>query len=159
MKINISYFLDEHGWSICWIYINSELYKMSISHVFGECPIEACLNSLIAIMKGEKKRQFNWYGEPGGEQITIKEIKSEKHLVNFEVNRFSEMYGKEQKEMEKGIDFKIAKTQLMRMFYYEFKKISELLRDKAYAENRKNLFPFRKFREFEDIAIEYIEEK
>ena len=43
------------------------------------------------------------------------------------------------------------------MFYFEFKKISELMRDKHYKENRKHDFPHGRFRDFEKIAMEYIE--
>ncbi len=163
MNINISYFLDEHGWSSCWILSNGKSYELSITHIYPEDPIEECLNALIGIMKGESERKFNWYGEPGGDQIIIREIPTQKHKVQFKVIGFSEEYGEPINDLEEvgemiEKDFTIKKLQLVRMFFYEFKKISELMKDKEYETNRKNGFPFRQFREFEKIAIEYINE-
>lgn len=159
MKINISYYLDEHGWSTCWIYANGKFYEISITHIFQEDPIEECLNSLIGIIKGETERKFIWYGEPGGEQISIKEIPTKRHMVHFKVEGFAEDYGEQIKDLETSIEFEIKKQQLIRMMYFEFKKINELLKDKHYEENRKNEFPFKRFREFEKNAIEYLEMK
>ena len=157
MQINISYYLDEHGWSTCWIYTKEKSYEISITHIFPEDPIEECLNSLIGIMKGETKRKFNWYGEPGGHQIIIKEIPNEKQQVKFQVFESYYDYGGEidiDKKVE--IEFEIKKTQLIRMFYFEFKKISELMKDNKYEKYRKNGFPFQKFYKFEKIVNDYI---
>lgn len=159
MKINISYYLDEHGWSTCWIYANDKFYEISITHIFQEDPIEECLNSLIGIIKGETKRKFNWYGEPGGEQIIIKEISTKKHMVDFKVKGFVQDYGEVIKNSKISIEFEVKKRQLICMFYFEFKKIAELMKDKHYQLNRKYEFPFKKFKEFEKIALEYIEIK
>jgi hypothetical protein len=157
MKINISYFLDEHGWSTSWIYANGKFHEISITHVYGEDPIEEFLNSLIGIIKGEVERKFTWYGEPGGDIITIKEIPTKKHMVNFKVEGFAESYGEVIKDLEVRIEFEIKKKQLVRMLYFEFKKIFELMKDNHFEENRKNNFPFQKFRDFEKIVVEYIE--
>ncbi len=157
MKINISYFLEEHGWSTCWIFANGKLHEMCITHIFEEDPIEECLNALIGIMKGEEERKFIWYGEPGGAQVTIKEIPAKKHMVYFKVEDFGGNYGDVIKDLELSIEFEIKKKQLVRIFYFEFKKISELMKDKNYKENRKHEFPHGKFRDFEKIALEFIE--
>ena len=125
--------------------------------IFSEDPIEGCLVSLMGIMRGEKEREFYWYGEPGGERIKIEEIPTNKHMIRFQVEGFSECYGDEIEDFEKGVDIEIKKKQLIRMFYFEFKKISELLKDQEYEENRKGNFPFQRFREFERLAIAYID--
>lgn len=61
------------------------------------------------------------------------------------------------KDLETNIEFEIKKMQLICMFFFEFKKISELMKDKHYKEHRKNQFPFRRFQQFEKMAIEYLE--
>jgi hypothetical protein len=76
MDVNISYYLEEHGWSTYWIYVNEKSHEITITHIFPEDPIEECLNSLIGIMKGESERRFIWHEEPEGERITIKEFSS-----------------------------------------------------------------------------------
>ncbi|NME72762.1 hypothetical protein [Flammeovirga aprica] len=160
MKVNISYYLDECGWSSCWIYSDDKLYELSITHIYLECPIYECLNALIGIMEGQIERKFNWYGEPGGDQIIIREIPTDKHKVLFKVIGFSEDYGEEIGDLERfpekvELQFEIKKIQLIRMFYFEFKKISVLMKDNQFAEKRNNDFPFKKFTEFEQIAKEY----
>ncbi len=162
MKINISYYLDENGWSSCWIQSNNRLYDLSITHIYPEDPIEECLNALIGMMNGETERKFNWYAEPGGRQIIIREIPAQKHKVQFKVISFSKKYTEQLNNIENSAesiehDFSIKKIQLVRMLFYEFKKISELMKDKEFESNRKNYFPFRKFREFEKIALDYID--
>jgi hypothetical protein len=155
--MNISFYLGEHGWSICWIYSDGEIYEIQITHALPDDPIDVCLTSLMGIMRGEKLREFFWYGEPGGEKITIEEIPTKKYMVKFHTESFREPYGKEVKGLKKVIDFEMTKKQLIRMFYFEFKKISELLKDKHYEQNRKGDFPFQRFRDFEQLATEYIE--
>ena len=161
MQVNISYYLDEHGWSSCWIYADGKLHEILISHVYLEDPIEECINALIGVMNGDVERKFNWYGEPGGDQVVLREIPKAKHKVEFEVIGFSEEHGDGVRglKVNKGkaeIEFEIKKIQLIRMFYFEFKKIFELLKDTQFAENRKTNFPFKRFREFELIALKYI---
>lgn len=160
MKINISYILEEHGWSTCWVNENGKPIEITITHVWIEDPIEICLEALIGIMKGETHRQFDWYGEPGGNRVIIDEIPTKKHMVNFKVVGFSACFGETIDETEirdniPEVHFEIKKIQLIRMLYFEFKKISELMKDKHYELNRKNEFPFSKFRTFEILAIDY----
>lgn len=159
MNVNISYYLEEHGWSTCWIYANGQFLEISITHIFKEDPIEECIKSLIGIIRGETKSQFIWYGEPGGELISMQEISSKKHMIRFKVEGFAEDYGTQIKDLEISVEFEMKKKQLIRMFYFEFKKISELMKDKHYKEHRKNEFPFERFLEFEKEAIEYLEMK
>jgi hypothetical protein len=156
MNVNISYFLEGHGWSTCWIYANGKHHEISITHIFKEDPIEECLNSLIGIIKGEKERKFIWYGEPGGELISINENDINKGFLNFKVESFNGDYQREMHDIEVSIEFEIKKKQLVRMFYFEFKKICELMKDIDYSNNRKNEFPFSRFLEFEKIVMEYL---
>lgn len=107
-------------------------------------------------MRGEVERKFIWYGEPGGEQIVIKEISTKKHMVNFKVEGFTEDYDKEIKDLKTSIEFDIKKKQLVTMAYFEFKKIAELMKYKHYEKNRKNNFPFDRFKEFKKNATEYL---
>ena len=156
MDINLSYYLAEHGWSICSINVDGRKYEISITHIFSEDPIQECMFSLMKIMKGEKVAEFNWYGEPGGERIILQEIPTERHMVNVRIEQFESDFGNEIKEVEKGIEFSIKKSLLVTMFYYEFKKISELLRDKHYGEKRNSNFHFESFKLFEKTVLEYL---
>ncbi|MFI2744661.1 hypothetical protein ACG2LH_18140 [Zhouia sp. PK063] len=156
MDVNISYYLAEHGWSTCWINIDDKNYEISITHIFSEDPIQECMLSLMKIMKGEKTAEYKWYGEPGGERIQIQEIPTQKHMVKVIIDQFSADIGEEIKDFDKGIEFLIKKNLLITMFYYEFKKISELLKDRDYKENRDSDFPFESFKLFEKTVLEYL---
>ncbi|WP_298549267.1 hypothetical protein [uncultured Aquimarina sp.] len=156
MDINISYYLAEHGWSTCWINTKDKTYEISITHIFHEDPIEECMNCLLKMINGQKNSEFKWYGEPGGERIQIDEIPTQKHMVKVSIDQFNQDIGDEIKEFEKGTEFLIKKTLLVTMFYYEFKKIFELLKDKHYKENRNSDFPFESFKLFEKTVLEYL---
>lgn len=160
MNINISYFLEEQGWSYCWLYANGDWYKIVITHSFND-PIVECIDALIELMRGDKTSGFNWHGEPGGVRVIIDEISTQQNYVWLKVVEFNEDYLFHTKELitqnkEAVMEFQIAKIQLVRMFYYEFKKISELMKDKYFALNRRHEFAFKHFLEFETIALEYM---
>lgn len=156
MDINISYYLAEHGWSTCWINTKDKTYEMSITHIFHEDPIEECMNCLLRMINGQKNSEFKWYGEPGGERITLKEVATEKHMVEFTVDQFTNDCGEIIDDFEETLKFSIPKKLLATMFYYEFKKISELLKDKSYNKNRNSDFPFQAFKIFEKGVLEYL---
>ena len=158
MNINISYYLDEHGWSTCWIYVNDKIYEISITHIFLEDPIEECMNSLIRMINGQKTSEFKWYAEPGGERITLKEIPTDNNTVVFIVDQFTADFGENIDDYKESLKFSISKKLLIKMFYFEFKKISELLKDKSYNKNRNSDFPFQSFKIFESKVIDYLNE-
>ncbi len=153
-KMNISYYLEEHGWSSCWIQVDEKNYEFCISHSFIENPIEKCMQSLIEIKQGKAITNFNWYGEPGGARITIKELKLQKHMVEFIVDSFTNDCGEVVNDFEEIVRFSLPKKLLATMFYYEFKKIAKLLEDKNYSKNRD--FPFKIFEIFEKEMVEYV---
>ncbi|MBS9768217.1 MAG: hypothetical protein KGV44_11870 [Flavobacteriaceae bacterium] len=104
--------------------------------------------------RGQNKSQFKWYEEPGIHRITFQEIPSEKHKVEFIIDSSSEDYGTVIDNYDEVFRCAIPKKLLATMFYYEFKKISALLKDKNYSKNRE--FPFKEFTLFEKEILEYI---
>lgn len=156
MNINISYYLSENGWSRCTIKANDKTYEMFITHMFIEDPIEECMNCLTRMMNGQKISEFKWYYEPGGERITLKEIPTDKNAVEFIVDQFTASYEERIDDYEESLKFSISKKLLITMFYYEFKKISELLKDKDYNKNRNSNFPYQSFKIFEKKVIDYL---
>lgn len=157
MDVHISFNLAEHGWSYCWIDIAGQPHHICITHALLPNPIEDCLISLMGIMKGDLERTFFWHDEPGGVQIRLTTVPKQLHLLRFKVSSFAESYHKPIKEMKEEVDFEIPKQQLIRIFYFEFKKIVELHRNPAYQKNRNHQFPFQQFRAFEKLAVEYID--
>ncbi len=157
MKINISFFLDEHGWSTCWIYKEGSVHELHATQAFPPDPIGECIQSLTDIMFQKPETSFTWYEEPGGSKTTIQEIPTKKHMVTYQVDDFSEDYGEEITIRKPIVSFEIKKVQLVRIYYYEFKKIAELMRDKHFKQNREDCFPLQEFLEFEKLAMQYID--
>lgn len=149
-----------HGWSICCFYLDGRAYEIAVTHIFDD-PIKDCIDALSSIIKGAKTSRFIWYDEPGGHQVIMNEVTGQTQNVRLSVQAFKETYGQEIKILESDeqddIVFEISKVQLIRMFYYDFKKINELMKDKIFESNRKGKFPFRKFHEFERAALVYID--
>lgn len=150
MNINISYNLEEYGWSTCIFQIEEKIYEISITHIFpNHHPIERCLQALISITKGKKENEFYWYGEPGGEKIYLKENPNQKENLMFSAINCEHFYEKQNLKNEILFEFEISKKVLITQFYFEFKKISILMQEKEYSKNRKGEFPFEIFKIFE----------
>ncbi len=112
-------------------------------------------------MKGDKSTSFIWHGEPGGNLVIFNEMTNLDKDIYIKVIDIEVDYGQELnfKELTKGraeIEFQINKIQLVRMLYYEFKKIFELMKGKDFSLTRKDEFPFKEFDEFEKITLKYI---
>ena len=74
----------------------------------------------------------------------------------IEVNYGQELNFEELAKGRAELEFQINKIQLVRMLYYEFKKMFELMKGTEFSLTRKDEFPFKEFDEFEKIALEYI---
>ena len=129
--------------------------------IYPQAPIESFLDALMVIMKGKAEASFNlyyeedaWYFGERGHKITIKEISTKKESVTFQVVGFMEESLPNAKLLE--IEFEIKKIQLIRMLYFEFKKMSELMKDKAYDETYAPNTLFENFPAFEKMALEYM---
>ena len=157
MNLNISYSLDEHGWSTCIFFIDEKWYELNITHIFpNHPPIEVCIQSLLSMMKGGKESEFYWYGEPGGEKITLKEINKNRSLLLLVATNCDHPYEDQEEENEIYFQVQVSKKILVTLFFYEFKKIEALMQDKYYENNRKGEFPFQLFKIFELKVQDYL---
>lgn len=156
MNINITYVLDEHGWSSCFFNLDGKIHEISITHIYHKDPIEDCINSLVDVIQGKSITSFLWYGEPGGYRLKFEEMAFQKHKLKVSIEYFAEDFDEEEKTFEKEFDFEIEKEVLITMFYYEFKKIFKLLENKNYAKNRASEFPIEAFKKFQVACQEYL---
>lgn len=155
MNLNITYSLDEHGWSTCIFYIDDKRYELDITHIFpNHPPIESCITSLISVMKEKKESTFYWYGEPGGEKITLKAL--DQNYLMLTATHCDQPDEDQEDENEIYFQVRVSKKILITFFFYEFKKISMLMQDKAYEKHRKGEFPFQLFKEFELKVYHYL---
>ena len=155
--IDILLTLHPYGWSTCYIFIEGKKFELTISHVFGD-PYFDLITALTDIINNQKEVSFIWYGEPGGEQIEINEIKDRRDKVNVLINGFNESFGEEIKDLEKTVGFNIKKKHLITLFFLQMKKIFFLLKDRKYSVNRQNDFPFQEYLKFESLVLMYLNE-
>jgi len=160
-SVTIDYHLEGHGWSTCWIRNEGGVYEIPITHVFSD-PVDDCMGSLLEIMGGKPVDRFNWFSEPNGNQIVLREVPDEAQNIVVGVFGFSADWGDKIGEFDIGeddpeLEFELTKVQLVRMFYFEFKKIFELLKDRDFAEARKEDFPSAEFSSFETAALKYMD--
>lgn len=145
---DLSLILHPHGWSTCFIFIEGKQVELTISHVFGD-PYHDFIHALKRLMKGEFETQFYWYGEPGGERITINRIKDRQHKIHVTVEGFSESYGDEINQFDTTTEFECTQKAFLTMAYLQLKKIALLMQDSSYSKSRNGDFPFQLFHEFE----------
>lgn len=157
MHLNINYTLDKHGWSDCIFFINGNSYEMTITHIFpNHPPIESCINALLGIMKGETERTFYWFGEPGGEKICIQEMPLRKDKVRFVAENCDHLDEIQSEDNSIFFELEVSKKTLITLFYFEFKKISVLMKDKHFSKHRNGDFPFLLFKNFELNVQHYL---
>lgn len=155
MNLNITYSLDEHGWSTCIFYIDGKHYELDITHIFpNHPPIECCIEALLSVMKGKKESEFYWYGEPGGQKITLKAL--DENYLMWTATNCDHPYENQEDENEIYFQIRVSKKILIAFFFYEFKKISILMQEKEYEKHRKGEFPFQLFKVFELKAHHYL---
>ncbi|QNE40020.1 hypothetical protein F1C16_10845 [Hymenobacter sp. NBH84] len=147
--------MNPHGWSTCFIYVKGKPYELAITHIFND-PYEDLIQSLISLLHSEKNTEFFWYGEPGGERITITRLESCHDAVLVDVQGFREEWGRKITSFERTVSFEIKLKSLLAIFYMQLKKIFILLKGKSYAKNRHSDFPFQKFIEFEKLVISFL---
>ena len=78
--IDFFYFLEGHGWSTCYIFVEGRTYEMGPTHVFDN-PIEVLLRALTELLSGADEVGFKWHDEPGEYNWTIKRNKEQKHII------------------------------------------------------------------------------
>lgn len=153
--IDLMLILNPHGWTTCFISIKNEIFELEISQVFGD-PFYDLMESLMNIIDNEKETEFNWYGEPGGNRITISKLMTQQNKANILIEEFEESFGKEVKNYEPKMSFEIKIKHLLILFYNQLKKIEMLMKDTEYAVKRKNNFPNKQFHKFEIKYKEFI---
>lgn len=152
--IDILLTLNPHGWSTCLFFIKEKTVEYSITHIFGD-PYFDLMKAISDLIKGEESATFFWYGEPGGEKIEMTKIKDQQHKIIVTSESFDGDFYEEPKAFELTVKFEIKLKQIVTLFYFQLKKTYTLLKDRQFAENRANDFPFQEFQNFERLVLSY----
>jgi hypothetical protein len=144
--IDFFYVLENHGWSICYIFVGGEMFEMGPTHVFNN-PIEVLLNSLAILLNGEDAIDFLWHDEPGEYKWNIRRNPEQKHKVNVSITECVKIQCNIKPELQ-TLKFEVKLKLFCLCVLKQMEKIRELMTEKSYKEHRNGEFPYSAFKEF-----------
>ncbi|MCG9599236.1 hypothetical protein L1D15_21335 [Vibrio sp. Isolate25] len=145
--IDFLYFLENHGWSTCLVYVGGEIYEMGPTHIF-ENPIEVLLNGLIEMIQGADEVNFKWHDEPGEYVWSIKRNKEQKHKMVVSISGCTRVNASGKAKHE-TLDFEVKLKLFSVCVLKQMEKIRDLMTEKSFKENREGEFPYTVFKEFQ----------
>ena len=148
--VDLLFVLSPHGWSTCILFIDKHIYKLTISHVFGD-PIGDFIAATIALLKGASDVEFIWWDEPGGNGWKITRDSHQRHRIKIAVTEFLSSYGDEIAQERVLTEFEIKISHFSTLVYYQMSKIAALLKEKSFEKNRSGEFPYTEFSKLESF--------
>lgn len=146
--IDFFYFLEQHGWSTCIVYVGGQIFQMGPTHIF-ENPIEVLLEAFTSILKGESKSEFVWHDEPGEYNWKIQVIPEQKHKVKISITNCELLQFNTKPSLE-VLEFEVKLNLFCICIKKQMEKIQEMLAESTFKKNRENSFPHKAFKEFID---------
>lgn len=145
-SIDFLYFLDNHGWSTCLIYIDGNVYELGPTHIF-ENPIEVLLNSMIELIEGANESHFKWHDEPGEYNWCIKRNQEQKHKIFVSITDCTQINTFKNPKTE-TLKFEVKLKLFSICVLRQMEKIRDLMTEKSFKEHREGEFPYSTFREY-----------
>ena len=143
--IDFFYFLENHGWSTCLIYVAGKVYKMGLTHIF-ENPIEV-FNSMIQLLEGANDSEFTWHDEPGEFKWALKRNPEQQHKILVSISACTQINTFEKPKMEAWA-FEVKLKLFSICILHQMEKIRDLMAEKSFSENRNNEFPYNTFKRY-----------
>lgn len=144
--IDFFYFLENHGWSTCLIFVEGKVYEMGPTHIF-ENPLEVLLNSMTELLKGANEVEFKWHDEPGEYEWSIKRNQEQKHKVIVTITGCMQINTFKKTKLE-TLHFEVKLKLFSICVLRQMEKIRDLMVEKSYKENREGDFPYDTFKEY-----------
>jgi hypothetical protein len=144
--VDFFYFLENHGWSTCFIFVGGRMYEMGPTHIFDN-PIEVLLNSLIDLLAGATESEFIWHDEPGEYKWLIKRNQEQNHKIDVSITDCVQINGTEKQKLE-TLKFEVKLKLFSICVLRQMEKIRDLMSEKSFKEHREGEFPFDTFSEF-----------
>ena len=148
--VDLLYVLSPHGWSTCIVVVDQQIYRLTISHVFGD-PIGDFIEATTALLKGASDIEVVWWDEPGGTRWKMTRDSDQKHRVQITLTEFSSSHGDEITQERALIEFEIKISHFSTLVYYQMKKVAALLQEKSFEKSRSGEFPYAAFRNLESL--------
>jgi hypothetical protein len=144
--IDFFYFLENHGWSTCLIFVEGRVYEMGPTHIF-ENPIEVLLNSMTELLQGANETEFVWHDEPGEYKWSIKRNLEQKHKILVSITECTQINTFEKPKLE-TLNFEVKLKLFSICILRQMDKIRDLMSEKSFKEHREGGFPYNTFKEY-----------
>mgnify|MGYP003384616724 CR=1 FL=1 len=147
-EIDFNCQLGEHGWSEFRFASGDSEAIIRTTHIFSN-PLIELLESLVELLKGEKKSTFYWYDEPGSYKVEFEIEPSQHHLVIINITEHAST-GEWNENDTTIFEYRFyTKLQLFSACVFgELGKLNELMKVRTYAENRNSEYPYSFIKEF-----------
>jgi hypothetical protein len=147
--IDILYFLENHGWSTCLIFVEGKVYEMGPTHIF-ENPVEVLLNSITELLKGANETEFTWYDEPGEYKWVIKRNQEQKHKIIVSITECTQINTFEKTKLE-TLNFEVKLKLFSICILRQMEKIRDLMSEMSFKENRAGEFSYNTYKEYKQV--------
>ena len=144
--IDFFYFLENHGWSTCLIFVEGKMYEMGPTHVF-ENPIDVLLKSMIDLLGGADESEFKWHDEPGEYNWSIRRNPEQKHKIEVSITDCTQVNTFKKPNIE-NLHFEVKLKLFSVCILRQMEKIRDLMAEKSFKENREGEFPYDTFKEY-----------
>ncbi|MEZ8156086.1 hypothetical protein ACED66_07635 [Vibrio splendidus] len=144
-NIDLTYILDGHGWSSCYLIIDNEQHLFGPTHILNN-PLEELVNAENILIGDSSDVSFKWFDEPGLYQWDIVRDLNEKHLISISINTYAEWEPSTKPEQQ--LKFKCKLSEFLFCLYYQLVKLDKLLTDKSFSKYRACDFPRQAYKKF-----------
>lgn len=146
-SMQVSYRLDEHGWSDLDLWCNGKHYNFCVTHIFNS-PLNDIAGALLLLKQGEKEVSFTLHEEPGEHVWSISEIAEQQNMLIVELRSYDDNFTVS-KPAYKVIEFKVERLFFIDSFLMELNKISTQLGYPRFAKERGDDFPWETLKELQ----------
>ena len=128
------------------MYVSGRIYEMGPTHIF-ENPIEVLLKAMTDLLKGADEAEFIWHDEPGEYKWSIRRNQEQKHKICVSITDCIQINTFEKPRLE-TLEFDVKLKLFSICIVRQMEKISDLMTERSFSENRKGGFPFTVFKEY-----------
>ena len=148
--MQVSFRLDEHGWSDLDLWIGDTHKNFCVTHIFNS-PLEVITDSLIVLLRGGNEAKFELHEEPGVHIWQLSRVLDQHHLLDVSITSHEDNLDPSKSPFE-VTSFTVARDFFIASFIAELEKISTQLSFPRFAKNRDfSEFPWTAFKQLRQL--------
>ena len=156
-SMQVSFRLDEHGWSDLDLWIGDTHKNFCVTHVFNS-PLEAIAYSLIVLLRGGHEAKFELHEEPGLHIWQLSRVSDQHHLLDVSISSHEDNFNSSRSPFE-VTTFTVARDFFIASFTAELEKISAQLSFPRFAKDRDSSeFPWNTLKQLRQLRATQCEQ-